>query len=149
MESLSDCVNSAEICKIIADMQRNVVEGRRVEVHMLASEHTTAKKLRGATLDKLLKVLWGMLGYAEKCSTEHFEEAYNKGAHKPLGGFKTAFVRLPEGMHFVCIFADFFSSASNGGATYLRCGIAPWGDFEARRTLANMSPAQLPEETHL
>jgi hypothetical protein len=147
MESLSDCVNSAEIRKIIADMQRRAVNEEKVDTYMLASEHTTAKKLRVATLDKLLEVLWDMLGYSEECSIEHFEEAYNKGAHKPLGGFKTAFVRLPEGMHFVCIFADFFSSASNGGATYLRCGIAPWGDFEARKVIANMPPAQLPEET--
>lgn len=143
MESLSD-FNSAEIRKIIADMQRDVVDGRKVDAHMLASEHTMVKKLQGATLDKLLEVLWNKLGYTEECSIEHFEEDLNRGSVAPIGGFKTAFVRFPEGVHFVCMFADFFSSASNGGMTHLRCGIAPWGDLEARRTLALM-PAESSE----
>ncbi|MBC8464784.1 MAG: hypothetical protein H8D63_00165 [Parcubacteria group bacterium] len=125
-------------------MQEKVAGMKNVSPHPLASEHTLDKRLQRKTLEELIKTTWDMLGYVEECSVEHFEEHLNRGSVAPIGGFETAFVRLPEDTHFVCIFADFFSSASNGGAIYLRCGIAPWGDLEARRTLALM-PAESSE----
>lgn len=129
----SDYLDSKKVHKIIIDIQKQ----KRKAVFLIVDKDTVMKRFPFVTLENILKEIWETLGYSKECPIQikSFEERNNRNAVMPFGGFKTVLARLPGDTHLVCVFADFFSSLSFGRRVHLRCGIAPWADFEARRRL--------------